>query len=379
MICSESGEATVEEFESLCRRTAEIMNEKALNEPDYYLDKGAKKLEPEVKKNMEEAAKGTKFEDKIELISGQKFPDIVAGKYFGLEVKSTKDGSWTVIGGSVAEGTRVDNVNNIFLMFGKLAKPVEFKTRRYQDCLYDIAVTHSPRYKIDMLLPPDHTIFESMNIAYDDLRTRSNPIEPIVKYYRSKLGEGESLWWINGDAADESVPVKIRLFNILDKSEKEDIVTKAIVLFPEIFGNSNKTKYNRLALWLVAKHGITSPALRDSFSAGGQVKIVVKDIEEKYWPQVYGHIANNVEKIKSEILAADYNVLKEHWGTELSEEEDRVNAWIKLVSVNARKAGVIGAEELLNKIFALSLKIRVDKKIAKKKSNKRKKIKKHNH
>lgn len=52
-----------------------------------------------------------------------------------------------MIGGSVAEGTRVEDVEHIFILFGKLHKPVEFRTRRYEECLCDIAVTHSPRYK----------------------------------------------------------------------------------------------------------------------------------------------------------------------------------------------------------------------------------------
>ena len=34
---------------------------------------------------------------------------------------------------------RVEDVEHIFILFGKLHKPVEFKTRRYEDCLCDIA------------------------------------------------------------------------------------------------------------------------------------------------------------------------------------------------------------------------------------------------
>ena len=164
MIITSNKEPSLEEFNYLCKRTEEIMNAKALKEPEYFIGKGAQKLEPEVKLAMDEAAKNTPFENTIKIISGQKFPDIVAAKYYGLEVKSTKENQWTIIGGSVAEGTRVEDVEYINLIFGKLHKPVEFRVKRYQDCLSDIAVTHSPRYKIDMNLGENDTIFSKMGI-----------------------------------------------------------------------------------------------------------------------------------------------------------------------------------------------------------------------
>ena len=77
------------EFERLCFETCRIMNSKAEEQPSYYLSKGAQKLEPEVKRALEQAAVGTIFENKIEMVSGQKFPDIVVAGRFGVEVKST--------------------------------------------------------------------------------------------------------------------------------------------------------------------------------------------------------------------------------------------------------------------------------------------------
>ena len=231
------------EFERLCFETCRIMNSKAEEQPSYYLSKGAQKLEPEVKRALEQAAVGTIFENKIEMVSGQKFPDIVVAGRFGVEVKSTKDDKWSMVGGSVAEGTRVEGVEHIYVLFGKLHRPVEFRTRRYEDCLYDIAVTHSPRYKIDMELKAGDTIFDRMQISYDSMRRLDNPIEPVVSYYRSTLKPGESLWWINGeDAASGSAPAKIRLWSTLSKQEKEDLIAQGFALFPELFGDS-RNKY----------------------------------------------------------------------------------------------------------------------------------------
>lgn len=69
MIISTNKEPSSEEFELLCNRMCTYMNDTAKEEPEYYLSKGAQKLEPEVKTAL----------------------DIVAARYYGVEVKSTKD------------------------------------------------------------------------------------------------------------------------------------------------------------------------------------------------------------------------------------------------------------------------------------------------
>lgn len=73
MIISTNKEPTLQEFEQLCKDMCRYMNDKAKEEPDYYLSKGAQKLEPEVKKALDIVAKGTKFENTIQIISGQRF------------------------------------------------------------------------------------------------------------------------------------------------------------------------------------------------------------------------------------------------------------------------------------------------------------------
>lgn len=338
------------EFEKLCLETCRIMNEKAKAQPSYYLSKGAQKLEPEVKKALEQAALGTIFENKIDMVSGQKFPDIVVAGRFGVEVKSTKDDKWSMVGGSVAEGTRVEGVEHIYVLFGKLHKPVEFRTRRYEDCLYDIAVTHSPRYKIDMELKAGDTIFDRMQISYDSMRRLDNPIEPVVSYYRSTLKPGESLWWINGeDAASGSAPAKIRLWSTLSKQEKEDLIAQGFALFPELFGDS-RNKYEKFTLWLVANHGVISASMRDPFSAGGQVNLNVNGNHYERLPQKYSQLFSYRHKVQDMILHIEREVLEASWNTGKVRDEKRIQKWIELVSRHA-KGENFDATKLLNDIF----------------------------
>ena len=87
-------------------------------------------LEPYVKDVITELAINTVFENSIELIGGQKFPDIVAKKYYGIEVKTTTQNHWKTTGNSVLESTRVDNVERIFMLFAKsfLRMVLRFRT-----------------------------------------------------------------------------------------------------------------------------------------------------------------------------------------------------------------------------------------------------------
>lgn len=330
MIISDNRSAEIYQFEKICKNAEEYMNIKAVQEPRYYLSKGAQKLEPEVFKALEYVSKGTSFEGSIRIESGLRFPDIVLRKYYGVEVKSTTKNQWSVIGGSVAEGTRIEDVELIFLMFGKLHDPVEFKTRRYQDCLSDIAVTHSPRYKIDMNLSPGNTIFDKMDIAYDDLRLRRDPIKPVVEYYKRQLKEGESLWWIGDNAEEESSPMKIRLWNTLSNCEKETLKIQGFALFPCIFQKNNH-KFDKLSLWLAYRHGVVSSSLRDNFSAGGQINMTINGHYYNNVPRIYCNLKKVFSEVVAVIYLTDLDVLKETWGIELSGQENLIDIWMNLV------------------------------------------------
>jgi len=350
MIISTNKEPTLEEFEKLCYESCDILNQKAKSNPEYFLGKGAQKLEPEVKTAMVQAAKGTRFENTIKIISGQKFPDIVAAKLYGVEVKSTKDDGWKVIGGSVAEGTRVEGVEHIFFMFGKLHKPVSFKTRRYEECLSDIAVTHSPRYKIDMDLAEGETIFDKMGVSYDEMRKMDNPIKPVVEYYRKTLKPGESLWWVNGeDATTGSAPAKIRMWKTLSKGERDELIAQGFALFPELFSD-NRNKYERFTLWLVANHGVVSSSMRDPFSAGGQIDIEINGNLYEKIPQKYNQLYQYREQVFYNINSMEEVTIESVWGLEYNGFEDRMKCWIKMVSEMANKEN-FNVKELLQDIF----------------------------
>lgn len=329
MIISENNKASQKLFENLLFRMNNLLNHDATNRPEYYEKRGGNKLEEDVYGAVCECSKGTEFHNTISLVSKQSFPDIVVNKFYGIEVKSTEKDQWKSTGSSILESTRIEGVERIYLTFGKLAKPVEFITKPYEACMSGIAVTHYPRYLINMKLNTGETIFDKMGISYDEMRKMENPAVPVAKYYKKQLKTGETLWW-TGEAEEKIVtPPTLRLWSNLSQQEKENYITKGYVLYPEIFGNSS-SKYNRFAVWLALNEGILNTCVRDTFSAGGQVHMTNSKGEKLRFPAVYGRINKYKEYVKEAIETFDNEMLSESWNVKIT--NNKVRQWCELVA-----------------------------------------------
>ncbi|OUO51981.1 hypothetical protein B5F76_08185 [Desulfovibrio sp. An276] len=337
------------EFSLLMRRTDTYLNNDAVSKRAYYIGRSGLDLEKDVAHALDISARGTPFENTIRLVSGHKFPDIVASGMYGVEVKSTKEDKWRSTGSSILETTRIDGVERIYMTFGKLGgNPIQFRSKPYEKCLYDIAVTHMPRYLIDMDLSDNATIFDKLKIPYDQLRNMDNPIEPVAKYYRSQLKEGESLWWA-GDSTtgNDVVPMKIRMWDTLSLNEKKYYIVTALLKYPEIFAGN----YNNFAFWLVTTKGIVDIHTRDSFSAGGKFPMELESGEIKRFPAVYGRVSDNYFSICDRIKRAILN--RQIQGN----IRDIIKEWVTKVSIIASGKTSNGitrgeSEYVLNKIFA---------------------------
>lgn len=271
---------------------------------------------------MRKLAIGGAFEGHIVHTEDREFPDIVASGYYGIEVKATKKDGWTSIGNSVLESSRIKNVGRIFILFGKLGGTPDVKCRKYEDCLKGIAVTHYPRYQIDMNLPAGHSIFDRMQITYDAMRSDDNPIRHVRRYYRSQMSEGDALWWIDDgkNTVPELSPV-IRNYASLDSSTKDEIKADIFILHPEILSNSS-VKYRDVPAYLASVHGVVCSNVRDIFTAGGRVAMKDERGNEFRVPQIVSELlrlAPLIEKklaarSKPEISYGDENYVNDHNG-----------------------------------------------------------------
>lgn len=348
MIISVNTDPERNEFDLLLNSTVAELNIHASNSSKKISTLLGRNLEPYVKDVMTSLARGTAFEGSIELIGGQKFPDIIAKKYYGIEVKTTTQNHWKTTGNSVLEGTRVEDVERIFMLFAKLASPIEFRCRSYEDVLCEVVVTHSPRYLIDMNLEKGHTIFDKIKMPYDTLRKKENPIRPIIDYYKSKLKSGEDLWWIDAENNTKPSNIIIRIWNNLTFSEKHNLKNRAMVYFPELFGSSSD-KFGRLAIWLVTQEAIVCPNIRDLFTAGGRSDYVINNNVYQKVPRIFLNLFDNIQNIAKIIMQTPSFELSEYWEMKTT-DKNKIFDWINLVSNHAKT--IQGTKHLdINKIL----------------------------
>lgn len=335
MIISVNSDPNRNEFNNLLSSTIEELNIHAKKSSKKIATLIGRNLEPYIKDVMTDLAIGTVFENSIELIGGQKFPDIIAKKYYGIEVKTTTQNHWKTTGNSVLESTRVDDVERVFMLFAKLVSPIEFRCRPYEEVLSEVVVTHSPRYLIDMNLEQGKTIFDKIKIPYDTLRKKENPIRPIVDYYKSKLKPGEELWWMDAENTSNASNIVIRIWNNLSLKEKQKLKNRAMVYFPELFGNSND-KFGRLAIWLITREAVVCPNVRDLFTAGGKSDYVFgKKVYQKI-PRIFLNLFDNIHNIVEIIMETSAIELSEYWEIKTT-EKNKLFDWIDLTTKHSKK------------------------------------------
>ena len=327
-----------EAFVNLMDRTENILNNDARENPSDYKNLSASGLELCAVDKIKLACTSSPFDaNEVRLISGQKFPDIVADKYYGIEVKSTKEDHWTSTGSSIVETTRIESVDDIYMLFGKLGGRIpQFKCRPYQDVLYDIAVTHSPRYLINMELEQNETIFSKMGTTYDEFRTSSDSISKARCYYRERAiqqNRQEMPWWITPENVDSTHSFNIKLWNSLDLLEKRDLQVKCMILFPEALNPARSmTKYNNTTLWLCSYNQVVNPNIRDLYSAGGKITHVNGKRLSNPVAQVFNIIVEYAASIKAMLRhpSSEMYMMIKDFNPVLLCKDDMYDAWLDI-------------------------------------------------
>lgn len=323
-------------FADFMKKSEECFNERSRMDPVYYRTLSPSKLEEETCKVLKYVAPSTPFKkDEIILVSGHSFPDIMTGKYYGVEVKSTKENKWTSVGSSIVESTRDQNVEDIYMMFGKLGGDIpEFKFRPYQDCLSNIAVTHSPRYMIDMEIKEknEETIFEKIHMSYGDFHRTGDKIEVVRDYYINQAredGRREMPWWIGKrtiDAIDNGEVPTIKLFNNLDICAKANLKAQMTILFPRVLLG----EYDEAALWLCTHRYYLCMNIRDFYSAGGQYDMLNGIKLDIPYPAVLKKLMDIMPQIVRN-LNSDSNLEYLEFNPALYSSKNRLRTWINQV------------------------------------------------
>lgn len=327
-----------EAFVELMSKTEGILNAEAKNAPSAYKKLTPSTIEKCAVDKIKLACTGLPFDpNEVKLVSGQKFPDIVAEKYYGIEVKSTKQDHWTSIGSSIVENTRIENVDDIYMLFGKLGGEIpEFKCRPYEEVLCEVAITHSPRYLINMELSENESIFAKMGTTYDKFRTSPDNISLIRKYYMECAKQRKRVempWWITRDNVDTPHSFNIKLWHSLELSEKRELQTKCMILFPEALNPAKSmTKYNNTTLWLCSYNQVVNPNIRDLYSAGGKITHVDGERLAKPVAQVFNIIVDYADDIKAVLshLTSEMEMMIMEYNPVLLASQNPYEEWLKI-------------------------------------------------
>lgn len=314
-IRKQSMQRAQEAFCDLMKKTERMMNEDAMLHPQLYKNLSPGAFEKHSVGMIKIASQNTPFRaDEIRLVSGRNFPDIIAEKYYGVEVKMTQGDHWTSLGSSIVESSRNEWVEDIYLLFGKMGGRVpEFRCKPYEDVMSEISVTHSPRYQINMSIRKDETIFAKMGVSYEEFRKADDSIDQVRRYYRMKAlreHKEEMPWWITSDNLEVGKSMNIRLWKSLSIDEKYELTAKGMILFTEILNpKSSPSKYNRLTLWLCSYRQVVMPNVRDLFTAGGTIKTVNGRKLRNPIPQVFAQIIAYADVIRMLLTEPTYDLL----------------------------------------------------------------------
>ncbi len=320
----------------LLSKSIQLMNKEAVEKPSFYSKMTGGDVEKYSYDSICKIAPCISFDPKnIELVSGNKFPDIIIDKtIYGVEIKSTQKDAWTSTGSSIVESTRCDGIERIFMLFGKLGGHPEFRCKPYQFCLSNIAVTHSPRYLIDMCLNENDNIFSKLNIEYDSFR-KLNENEKIchvrdflkkrAKRIKQEKDKYEMPWWLG-----ETTNANLRFFNDVDEKIQENLIARMYILFPSFLFSNDKYKYKTASLWLCTRHSILAYNIRDLFSAGGKITQVGNRILGKEYPKILENLYKEMPHILKLLDNPDeelINDIYDFWDFKY-DKYDLLNSWI---------------------------------------------------
>ena len=307
-------------FADFMKKTEKCFNERSLANPKLYKDCSPSELERVTESLLKDVCPSTPFRpEDIKLVGGHSFPDIMTTQYYGVEVKSTTKNRWTSTGSSIVESTRSEFVERIYMLFGSVgSNPPAFKCKPYQDCLSSIAVTHSPRYLIDMELNKGNSIFTKMQTDYDSFRTmeEKEKFSKLRQYYIKKAKEAnreEMPWWLGEDSAPT-----LSIFNDQDESLKKALKIRSMILFPSVFGDDEERTiaYKKISIWMCNRYSLLCYNMRDNFSAGGQIKSMDGKTLKKPFPKIVGRLLKNKASIKRLLDNPDADIIsdiEEYW------------------------------------------------------------------
>lgn len=288
----------------------------------------------------------------------QGFPDIVLGDV-GIEVKFTEADTWRCIANSVLETNKVHSVKHICVVYCKMGGVPEVRYDDWEHAVMHVRTSHVPRFELE--IGASRSLFSIMGISYDAFSEldMSDKMVYIRNYARSRLKEGEHLWWLD-DPSDDSVnhtlPLNARLYTNLDMDEKTRLRAEAVLLCPQILSSGrSRHKYDDLVMFMLTYHGVLCHQARDLFSAGsaagvgGNGKIKATKMDDKLIGKDFDgiYILRSLLLLEEDMRKAsaylEEKLFQEYWGDDISKRikinvpADRIRYWLSRADYYAKE------------------------------------------
>ena len=263
----------------------------------------------------------------------QAFPDIAVGR-FGIEVKFTLNDTWRSVANSVLETNRIESVEKVYLVFGKMGGKPEVCWGDYEQSVIHVRTSHVPRFEVELFA--SRSLFEMMGIGYDIFRRlpMSEKMLHIRTYARARLKQGERLWWLEDTPdADHVLPIQARLYTSLTTEEKTTLRAEAALLCPGIVESGrSRNKYDDVVLYLLTYHGVVCHQARDLFSAGSVANPNNDNIGGVYIERALKLIETEMREAS---LRMDDALFVDYWGESVPPNQ-RIRRWVEKADSLAR-------------------------------------------
>lgn len=310
--------ASKEEFESLLNAAVDLLKD-TLAVSDTMSNM---QFEEAVCRAMQKVAKDTPFHGKIEKTDRGAFPDIVADRYYGVECKQIQKGVTRTRGNSIFESTRTDGMEYVYLVMswdaGNIGAGV--KWRRYEEAIANIVITHSPRYLIDVDLPPSESLFDKIETPYNEFR-KLDQSKMMTHIHRLYKDSEKALWWLEGRDRQPFRPLET-----MGNDERYKYIGEAFFLCPCVFGDDHKRKFLPvLAYWL--SQGIVTHVVRDKFTSSGK-----SDVDGVYVRQVIRRAVKRKHHIIKAAESLSDETIEQFWERSVPDKSLRINIWLEMVA-----------------------------------------------
>lgn len=311
-----------EEFEQLL----DSVCTKLTDEAKHAAFQSASQFENRVRESLQEALQSDTSITINFTPHPQAFPDIAVGR-FGVEVKFSLNDTWRSVANSVLETNRIEAAEKVYIVFGKMGGSPEVRWGDYEQSVIHVRTSHVPRFEVELFA--SKSLFALMGISYDDFRSlpMSEKMCHIRAYARSRLKNGERLWWMEDTPnAEHTLPIQARLYTGLTSTEKIRLRAEAALLCPSIVKSGrSKKKYDDVVLYLLTYHGVICHQARDLFSAGSVANPGNDDAGGIY-------IERALKLVESEMVDAALRMedalFVEYWGESVPPDQ-RIRRWLE--------------------------------------------------